>query len=196
VADENHNGMAIVIKVPQIQGMKNEAKQKEINEKFIQRGKVLEEETRKTEEGLKGLEGMELHAEGIMNFEVKWTSENVLSILIDQYVYSGGAHGISVKMPFNYDLKQDKELTLADVFADANYVQELSAIVKENVAKSELKNYMFEDFKQIKPNEKFYLTKDHVVLVFDMYEYTAGAAGSPEVKMAKPSLPILKNEYK
>ena len=46
IAKESQNGMILEIEVPQIEGMKNVTKQKELNERFMQDGKSLENETR------------------------------------------------------------------------------------------------------------------------------------------------------
>ncbi|WP_102347730.1 hypothetical protein [Bacillus sp. Marseille-P3661] len=67
------------IVVPQVQGLSNINKQEEINNYFIELGTAVEKETRKAEEELKDLnhEGSALHAEGIVEYDVKLQNENI-----------------------------------------------------------------------------------------------------------------------
>lgn len=54
--------------------------------------------------------------------------ENIASVMLNVYEFEGGADGDSYFIPVNYDLKNNKDIALADVFSGKkNYLQEISA---------------------------------------------------------------------
>lgn len=53
--------------------------------------------------------------------------ENTASIVLNIYSFTGGAHGATNFIPINYDIKNKKEIKLADLFAgQKNYLQKIS----------------------------------------------------------------------
>ncbi|WP_102347731.1 RsiV family protein [Bacillus sp. Marseille-P3661] len=116
--------------------------------------------------------------------------------MINEYVYSGGAHGTPIKIDFTYDIKEEKENSLMDLFKTDDFVHVLTELAKENIQNSDIKDLLFNDFEQIRKEQDFYLTDDALVLIFGQYEYTAGAAGSPEFFIEKEHLEILKDKFK
>ena len=50
------------------------------------------------------------------SFEVKKNTNNVISILIKYYKYSGGAHGYYEYVPYNINLKNGNMISLKDIF--------------------------------------------------------------------------------
>ena len=56
------------------------------------------------------------------SFEVKKNTNNVISILIKYYKYSGGAHGYYEYVPYNINLKNGNMISLKDIFKnDVDY---------------------------------------------------------------------------
>jgi hypothetical protein len=63
-------------------------------------------------------------------------SADTVSVIFFVDEYSGGAHGNKSFIPFNYDIVNNKELTLADVFAhEPNYLQRISRYAYEDITK-------------------------------------------------------------
>ena len=50
------------------------------------------------------------------SFEVKKNTNNVISILIKYYKYSGGAHGYYEYVPYNINLKNGNMISLKEIF--------------------------------------------------------------------------------
>ena len=115
-----------------------------------------------------------------LNYLVKRNRDNILSILFEDYYFTGGAHGIGYKFAFNFDLETGRQYTLPDLFApEINYIAFLNEQINEQIAKSnfELDYYWFESIAQ---DQVFYFTADALVICFQSYEIAPYAAGKPE----------------
>ena len=118
-------------------------------------------------------------------FEIKKNRDDVISILVRYYKYSGGAHGYYEYIPYNIDLRNGKLIVLKDIFKDnvdykilinneiKEQIKELGKKTKEDVEK-------IYDFYGIKENQKFYFDDSKVVIFFDLYDIAPYAAGIPE----------------
>ena len=51
-------------------------------------------------------------------FEIKKNRDDVISILVKYYKYSGGAHGYYEYIPYNIDLRKGNFISLKDIFKD------------------------------------------------------------------------------
>ncbi|HSP23029.1 MAG TPA: RsiV family protein [Planococcus sp. (in: firmicutes)] len=182
------------ITIPEVDGLKG------FNQQAVKLGKALEAEVRESEKALleESTNGdvSPLHAEGEMDFVAKFVDDQTVSVLMEAYLYeAGGMHGLAYKETLNYDLQTGSVIELGDLFEGDNYVAELSELAKLKIESSDFKEWLLVPFTEIKEDQKFYLTPDDVVLVFDQYEYTAGVAGPQEVIIAKSDLKNLKDLY-
>lgn len=187
------NGMKLDITVPEIEGLNG------FNQEALKLGRDLEKDVRESEDAIPGgsqMGDIPLHAEGEMDYSVKLVNSKTVSVLVNGYSYAGGAHGSPYKVPLNYDLKTGSPLQLADLFEGEGYLGEVSGLVAKSIENDEIVEMFFEPFTEIKENPKFYLTPENLVIVFDQYEYTAGAVGVPEIVLAKSELKSLKNSYR
>jgi hypothetical protein len=96
---------------------------------------------------------------------------------------TGGAHGNSYRVAYNYDLTEGKKLELQDVFTkDVNAID----VVKEEVAKQmqPVEEFsLFDSISTVKSYSKpfnFCFTEQGVVIWFDEYEVASYAMGMPE----------------
>lgn len=193
---KEEGGMSLDVSYPILSGMANIEKQGELNAHFLALAKNVESQTREEEKNLVEAESP-AHAGGSLEVSEHMSNEQFISLNLTGYQYSGGANGTPYHIPFVYDLKLEKELVLADLFEDAVIPEEaLVTLVNEAIQASDYGELLFEPIPAIKAEQKFYLTEDSVVFVYDKYEYTAGAAGAPEVPIKKEKLPTLKNEYR
>jgi hypothetical protein len=112
-------------------------------------------------------------------YVVTYNQDGVLSLITNQYGYTGGAHGSTLRNAFTFSLKDGKRLLLGDLFgSNPNYKKLLNAKVS-----TELKangGYLG-GFTGLNTEKYFYLKEGKAVLFFQQYEYTAYAAGFPEV---------------
>jgi hypothetical protein len=104
---------------------------------------------------------------------------------VDYYQYTGGAHGLTERRPYNIDLASGQILALKDLFND-NY--DYRTIINDQVRSQislEPDKYFSNDlgFKGIADNQNFYLQEGFLVVYFSQYEIAPYASGIPEVKM-------------
>jgi len=50
-----------------------------------------------------------------VNYEISQLNKNYISLVINIYYFSGGAHGVDLVYAFNYDIKNQKEITIQDI---------------------------------------------------------------------------------
>jgi len=122
--------------------------------------------------------GWEANIEASVTYEDK----NIISVEINSYSFTGGAHGFSSTRFLNFDKKKNKELETMELFKDPlgfeNFV-EVKFRKQENIPVTSSINatgFMFE-------NNQFYLpvnigfTGDGLKLFYEQYEVTSYAEG-------------------
>lgn len=135
-----------------------------------------------------------------VDFEVKKNSDDILSINVIYYKYSGGAHGYYETVSYNIDMKDGKLLTLSDLFKpDIDYKKVIDNEIRnkiENIVKNDKEYEGVYQFNGIKLNNKFYIQDDNLVIYFDLYEIAPYAAGEPEFSINKSVINhMLKDKY-
>ncbi|WP_238389846.1 DUF3298 and DUF4163 domain-containing protein [Arenibacter aquaticus] len=122
--------------------------------------------------------GWEANIEASVTYEDK----NIISIQINSYSFTGGAHGFSSTRFLNFDKKKNKELETMELFKDPlgfeNFVEDKFR-KQENIPATSSINatgFMFE-------NDQFYLplnigfTAEGLKLFYEQYEVTSYAEG-------------------
>ncbi|WP_025690088.1 PdaC/SigV domain-containing protein [Paenibacillus zanthoxyli] len=112
------------------------------------------------------------------NYVVTYNQNGVLSLVMSQYGYTGGAHGMTLRQAFTFSLKDGKRLLLGDLFgANPNYKK----LLNEKIGKQlKADAGYFGGFNGLNTEKYFYLKDGRVVLFFQLYEYTPYAEGFPE----------------
>ena len=111
-----------------------------------------------------------------------WKSESQASVYYEQFLY-------------NIDLETGQELSLRDLLGP-DYVriasEQIRAQIQERTARGDVffgygENETQEGFREIGPDQSFYLNEDgHVVVVFDKYAIAPGYMGMPEFVIETP----------
>ncbi|WP_151737716.1 PdaC/SigV domain-containing protein [Paenibacillus tengchongensis] len=165
----------IRIEYPQISGLANSEAQQTMNsmikqsvQKFADASK--EQISRKAED--------ERPYEFDGGYVITYNRNGVLSLVLDQYSYTGGAHGMSYRDAYTFSLKDGKRLLLGDLFgANPNYKKELNAKLSKQL---KAEGGYLGGFTGLNTEKCFYLKDGRAVLFFQVYEYTAYASGFPE----------------
>ncbi|MCK4260687.1 MAG: DUF3298 domain-containing protein [Halanaerobiales bacterium] len=112
------------------------------------------------------------------NHQVTLLNNDLLSLGITYYEYTGGAHGMYYLESYNIDLKTGNQLSLKE-FADREDYKE---IINEEIKKQieEEKELYFEgDFISISDDPPFYIEDDNIVIYFSLYEIAPYSSGMP-----------------
>lgn len=185
--EENTDKYDVKIKYPMVVGDKKEVVEK-INKtiedytlEWLNDLKLLVQEYSKNyEEAGAKMPKMEAYS----LFE-SFNTDEVISLPVNYYQYTGGAHGLTTKVSYNYDLKSGKEIKLKDLFKEGfDYKSIIDKKVREDIAKE--KDIYFENgalFKGVNENQAYYLNKDGVIVYFQQYEIAPYSSGIREFKI-------------
>lgn len=132
---------------------------------------------------------------------VKRNSGDIISFVSEEYVYTGGAHGMVMRYPTTVDVTSEKphNLSLGELFCDSDYIKKLNLKLSETV--KENPDLYDELWEQPEINDKsgaeFYLTDTDLVLYFPPYELSYYAKGFVEFPIPLEELnPILNERYR
>lgn len=187
---QNTDLINIDLKIPVVSGIKDQKIQNAINGQFEKDALDFREEI----ESLSVLGEQEAKNAGFpfrkfdatTAFKVAYNKNGLLSIPVEYYQFTGGAHGATEKRPYNYDLKTGRVITLGDIFKKGyNYKEAINKEVKRQIKE---KNDLYfsqpgMEFQTIKENQPFYLVDDGLTVYFAQYEIAPYAAGIPEFKL-------------
>lgn len=174
--------------IPVLDGLKNEAAQEEYNQKL--RDNIINFTDNIKEQGDQFLKELikadrpSFKYQAYVIYEVK-NKEKILSLLLNYYQYTGGAHGLTGVFSHNLDPVTGKELTFLDLLG--LFKLELEQ-VKNNII-SEIEeapeNYFSDALEYIKNKDEFncYIEDNFLIVYFQQYEIAPYSAGNPEFKI-------------
>jgi hypothetical protein len=119
-----------------------------------------------------------------MQYEDYHHSENIVSLAFSVYDYVGGAHGNTWWRTFTFDLTQDEEITLSDLFLpDGDPLSVIAPLVQAEIA-AQLGDgtdttWIAEGTDEF-PAEylNFVLTEDELIFIFPPYQVAPYVAGT------------------
>lgn len=120
------------------------------------------------------------------NYETKFSSDKLISVVLTgNTYYTGNAHPLDIYYTLAYDFKNNKELTLKDLFkADSDCLNIISKFCIDYLSKQEYADSVMinEGTSPKEENYKnFYITKEGIVIIFIPYQVAPYVAGSPQV---------------
>lgn len=132
--------------------------------------------------------GYPLHTyEAMIRYDITYNQDCIVSLYYDQYEYTGGAHGNTVRSSDTWDVQNGSLITLTDLFGcwvqDRRDIQnEISRQIAQQIDKG-FGNY-FPDYqknvsKYFNPHN-FYLSCDGIVIYFQQYQIAPYSSGIPE----------------
>ncbi|MGP7818126.1 DUF3298 and DUF4163 domain-containing protein [Niallia sp. 01092] len=155
--------------VPVVHGLKNQSAQTAINQQIIKTVRELIQKQGYYENPQTEITGF---------FELKTNERGILSLTIEHYSYSGGAHGMTYIVGLTFNVHTGEKYKLSDLFKpNSPYVEVLSKIVGQQIKERDI--FIFEPFKAISPSQDFYIADKSLVLYYQLYELTAYAYGFP-----------------
>ncbi len=120
------------------------------------------------------------------------SDENIFSYGVNRYVFMGGAHGLNTRNYFNFNLKNGKRITEADLYKPG-FENALSELIKVRMIEERKENPELEPIERledsdywveaIKPNGNFYITDQSINYVFNPYEIGPYYMGQTEVTL-------------
>lgn len=122
--------------------------------------------------------------EVVVKYELTYNQDCVISLYIDRYEYTGGAHGMTHRSADTWSLDKGRRMSLSDFFPNQkDYTEQIiKAInnqIKEDIEKGN--NYYFDDYENLVRenfNERnFYIVPEGVTIFFQLYEIAPYSSG-------------------
>ncbi|MGN7456700.1 PdaC/SigV domain-containing protein [Paenibacillus pasadenensis] len=108
-----------------------------------------------------------------------------LSLKLNTYIYSGGAHGISRIDTYNVaNGAEASYMTLATLYGE-DYAEHVDKEIKRQIA-AHPELYFEDGFAGVKEDQPFYISGGKARVVFQPYEIAPYATGAPEFPIALP----------
>lgn len=109
-------------------------------------------------------------------YTVHFNGDNLFSVEQQGYIYTGGAHGMTLFNAAAFDLATGKQLTLADLFINGS--DYLARINKEVAVQVADESRMFFGPVEVKDGDLFYFNENgDLVIAYEPYEVAPYAAG-------------------
>jgi hypothetical protein len=177
------NEQSLLIHYPVITAYTNKASQNKINDFLKKEAEAYaasgEDAIFKAALDNKGIQANNPALSFTGTYTITYNEQDTLSLYVDYYSYLGGAHGITERASYTFDLLTGNELRLEDVTSNnVNYDTIINASIRQQIKARKL--LLISPFDGIKPDRSFYLKHDGVVIAFGQYEYTSYAEGMPE----------------
>lgn len=181
--------------IPQISGgmsskllsKHNEVLRKRVMEQY----KTFEEVALATKELTTYPESLKKHIVFKAGYKVARNEGRILSLTQNVFVFTGGAHGMYWRYPYNLDIYTGETLKLPEVFMPGtNWSERFDQRVREH------KGLFPDSFKGVGPQSHFYFDEKGLVVFFQLYEIAAYVAGIIQVEFTYEELrDVLKPEY-
>lgn len=170
----------INIKYPVISGLENSEAEVAINKAFKAHAQTYLEQTQKQAKELGAPpKDSAMTYEIDSGYKVTYNRNGVLSVLVNDYEFLGGAHGGATLTGMTFSLKDGKQIQLSDLLkSNSNYRKDIDKVINAEIKKEDL--YFADSFKGIAANQGYYLTDSGLTIYFQQYEIAPYAAGTPE----------------
>lgn len=173
------------LKIPVVSGFKNKTIEKRINNAFEKFDyKEIEEMAKESE-----VDDIDVNDvfpyEAKQSYKVGYNKNGLLSMKMDNFIYTGGAHPMLYITCYNYELKTGKSLKLKDLFKNSGYKKVLSNEIIKQIKKENpyiTKQECYEVY-NMTGNEMFYITSDSIVICYSPYQISGYGANAPEFKV-------------
>lgn len=173
--------ISINLKIPIISGLKNKTTQNIINGAIVK--KVIDFKDSIKLQAKQDKTKMHPY-EVVSTYFVSLNKNNILSLTLELYAYTAGAHGMTYRVPYNIDLENGKQLELKDLFKEGvNYKDIINKEIEKKIQASE--DWMFFEgaFKGISDDQPFFIKDGSIVIYFPLYEIAPYAVGFPEFEI-------------
>ncbi|MNK29591.1 hypothetical protein D3C87_479880 [compost metagenome] len=173
--NKTFKGASTKLIYPQVSGLADEAAQKSINAALQA---SMDRFVAQAEKDLKERSAQDREYEYDSTYVVTFNEKGVLSLVLAQSSYTGGAHGFTLTEGHTFSLKGGKELGLSDLLkSNPGYKKQLNADLTKKLKANP--GYLG-GFKGLTSDRNFYLKPNTLTVYFQPYEYTAYAAGTVE----------------
>lgn len=127
-------------------------------------------------------------------WQVTYGEQGYISLVIDNYSDTGGAHGNTIRKAFTFSVVDGKQLGLGDVLkANPDYKNVLNSKLLKLLSADKgylesVNKGLVKPFKGLSGQPDFYVTSTGIVVFFQQYEYTPYSSGFPKFSFSYKEL--------
>ncbi len=119
--------------------------------------------------------------EVILETKITYNQDKILSLYQDQYTFTGGAHGSTVRTSQNWNLAVARQIGLYMLYSNPYFLLDILRKINLQIA-NEKENY-FDDscelvLETFNPNQ-YYITKEGINIFFEQYDIAPYSTGIP-----------------
>ncbi len=165
---------------PQFSGVGNTDAQQQLNVLMREKEQSALIRAKAAGMGLSSTDGMgQRSAEGVYGYEVKRNSGGIVSLLFSDYLYAGGANGLTTVSGITFSASTGEMYSLNDLFRDGTSCKELiNSEIRRQMEERGLQSQLIAPFEGIRDDDCFYLTNTSLVIVFQQIEYFPHSMGN------------------
>lgn len=134
----------------------------------------------------------------VLSYTITYNELCVVSLYLDEYTFTGGAHGNTIRTAQTWNLKDAHKVSIAELFPiNLNYEQKLLTEIDSQIT-GEMKSgksYYFDDYKKLASDtfssDQFSLTPQGIVIYYQQYDIAPYSSGIPTFLIDGTDIPIL-----
>ncbi|KAB7706539.1 DUF3298 domain-containing protein [Bacillus aerolatus] len=150
-----------------------------LNNYYVETGKELVNIRKEIMDLAREDDWMGKYYEYDVSYKVARADVNYVSVVFEDFQYTGGAHGYGQLFSDNYDVKNDHFMSLDDLALKSNYKR--AVIDRINAQAYALRNISWDGLESLDDHQyQFYMTNTGFVMYFNPYEYGSYAEGIRE----------------
>lgn len=119
----------------------------------------------------------------IYDYSITYNKNNVISLYSDQYIFSGGAHGLTTRNSQNWNMQCGKQIPLYNLFKNNPYfiINILNSINSqiEKDASNYFENYCNLVLNSFNPKQYFITSDSSICIYFQQYDIAPYSSGIP-----------------
>ena len=180
---ENHEALEVNIVFPLVQDVKNKQVEEKINqiiqEDILNFKNQLQTESEEYLQSARNEEWEIRKYVAFVDYIIHYQKDDLLSLSINYYSYTAGAHGYTLERAYNYNLVNGEEILLKDILKEKkDYIDIINQEIKRQIELSPQEYFSeFSVFQSISEEQPFYLIEDGVVVYFGLYEIAPYSSG-------------------
>lgn len=124
--------------------------------------------------------------EVFLDYTITYNQNSIVSLYSDEYIYSGGAHGNTIRSSQNWNINFGRQFSLESLFDnDCNYIldilKDINNQIEQQIANGS--NQYFENYCSLVLNtinlNNFYLNPGYITIFFQQYDIAPYSSGIP-----------------
>lgn len=121
------------------------------------------------------------------NYKITFNFRNIISLFIDEYTFTGGAHGSTIRTSQTWDLNQGRQIELYQFFNNPYFILQILRDIKMQIGENP--EIYFDDVCCLLIDTfnpcSYYLEPSSIIIYFQQYDIAPYSSGIMEFSISK-----------